>query len=115
MAIPLIILAIGSIVAGYIGIPHALGGHNWIHGFLDPVFTFGAHAAEAAHEDTAMELMLMGVSTAVAFLGIGIGCLLAPARARLFAWFPVLTAALTPPPGARDTDLSDNSRRLELR
>jgi spermidine synthase len=28
------------------------------------------------------------------FLGIGVGCLLAPARARLFAWFPVLTAAL---------------------
>src|SRR3954470_15468310 len=28
------------------------------------------------------------------FLGIGIGCLLATARARLFAWFPVLTAAV---------------------
>ena len=28
------------------------------------------------------------------FLGIGIGCLLAPARVRLFAWFPVLTAAV---------------------
>jgi spermidine synthase len=28
------------------------------------------------------------------FLGIGIGCLLAPARARLFAWFPVLTSAV---------------------
>ena len=28
------------------------------------------------------------------FLGIGVGCLLAPARARLFAWFPVLTAAV---------------------
>ena len=28
------------------------------------------------------------------FLGIGIGCLLAPVRARLFAWFPVLTAAV---------------------
>src|SRR4051812_38660826 len=28
------------------------------------------------------------------FLGIGIGCLLAPARARLFAWFPVLTTAV---------------------
>jgi SAM-dependent methyltransferase len=28
------------------------------------------------------------------FLGIGIGCLLASARARLFAWFPVLTAAV---------------------
>jgi spermidine synthase len=28
------------------------------------------------------------------FLGIGIGCLLAPARVRLFAWFPVLMAAV---------------------
>jgi SAM-dependent methyltransferase len=28
------------------------------------------------------------------FLGIGIGCLLAGSRTRLFAWFPVLTAAL---------------------
>jgi SAM-dependent methyltransferase len=26
------------------------------------------------------------------FLGIGVGCLLAPARARLFLWFPALTA-----------------------
>jgi hypothetical protein len=29
-----------------------------------------------------------------AFLGIGIGCLLAPARVRLFPWFPVLMTAL---------------------
>ena len=28
------------------------------------------------------------------FLGIGIGCLLAPARVRLFTWFPVLMAAV---------------------
>ena len=28
------------------------------------------------------------------FLGIGIGCLLAPARARLFAWFPLLQFAV---------------------
>ena len=28
------------------------------------------------------------------FLGIGVGCLLAPARVRLFAWFPVLMAAV---------------------
>src|SRR5687767_11793266 len=28
------------------------------------------------------------------FLGIGVGCLLASARVRLFAWFPVLTAAV---------------------
>ena len=36
MAIPLIVLAIGSVVAGYVGIPHALGGHNAIEGFLEP-------------------------------------------------------------------------------
>jgi spermidine synthase len=28
------------------------------------------------------------------FLGIGVGCLLAPARARLFPWFPALTAVV---------------------
>jgi SAM-dependent methyltransferase len=28
------------------------------------------------------------------FLGIGIGCLLAPARSRLFRWFPILQAAV---------------------
>ncbi len=28
------------------------------------------------------------------FLGIGVGCLLAPSRARLFAWFPLLQAAV---------------------
>ncbi len=82
MAIPLILLAIGSIVAGYIGVPHALGGHNWIHGFLDPVFTSGVHAAAEAHEDTTMELILMGVSTAVAFLGIGIAAVLFLKRPR---------------------------------
>ncbi len=52
MAIPLIILAIGSIVAGYVGIPHALGGHNAIEGFLEPAFevhqTAGGEATAAA-------------------------------------------------------------------
>ena len=28
------------------------------------------------------------------FLGIGVGCLLAPSRMRLFAWFPLLQAAV---------------------
>ena len=38
MAIPLIVLAIGSVVAGYIGVPHALGGSNRIESFLEPSF-----------------------------------------------------------------------------
>jgi NADH-quinone oxidoreductase subunit L len=46
MAIPLIILAIGSIGAGYIGVPHALGGSNRIELFLEPSF----EVAESARE-----------------------------------------------------------------
>ena len=38
MAIALVVLAIGSVVAGFIGVPHALGGHNQIEAFLAPSF-----------------------------------------------------------------------------
>ena len=38
MAIALIVLAIGSVLAGYIGIPHALGGHNTLGEWLQPSF-----------------------------------------------------------------------------
>jgi NADH-quinone oxidoreductase subunit L len=44
MAIPLIVLAIGSIVAGYIGVPHALGGSNRIERFLEPSFEVSENA-----------------------------------------------------------------------
>jgi NADH-quinone oxidoreductase subunit L len=100
MAIPLILLAIGSIGAGYVGVPHALGGSNRIEAFLEPSFEAhgpgaskaagaaepggvqlsavqapDAHADEQGHgaaADEATELMLMGVSTGVAIAGIGI-------------------------------------------
>jgi NADH-quinone oxidoreductase subunit L len=83
MAIPLIVLAIGSVVAGYVGVPHALGGHNRIEGFLEPAFevhgpaTSGepaeAAAAHAPAEDlVAVERMLMGLSTGIALAGIGL-------------------------------------------
>ena len=75
MAFALIVLAIGSVLAGYIGVPHALGGSNWIEGFLHPSFLpVGAphEAAEAAHADASVELLLMGLSVGLAFAGIGI-------------------------------------------
>ena len=112
-------LAIGSVGAGYVGVPHALGGSNAIETFLHPSFhpasvhgpavagaptdhaevadgspsrpstdapaapsrpTHGApaasdHGAAAGHDDpnkTQTELTLMGVSTVLAFLGIGL-------------------------------------------
>jgi NADH-quinone oxidoreductase subunit L len=38
MAFALIVLALGSVLAGYVGIPHALGGHNNFGTFLEPSF-----------------------------------------------------------------------------
>ena len=78
MAIALVVLALGSILAGFIGIPHALGGHNQIEAFLAPSFTaIGAPAVEhapaaAGHDETSTELALMLLSTLVALAGIGV-------------------------------------------
>ena len=47
MAIPLIVLAIGSILAGYVGVPHALGGSNRIERFLEPSFEALDRAGQA--------------------------------------------------------------------
>ncbi len=94
MALPLILLAVGSIFAGYVGVPHALGGSNRIESFLEPSFeahstaapgaaapvaepqtapaAADAHAAEETHADAGTELMLMAISSGIAVAGIGI-------------------------------------------
>jgi NADH-quinone oxidoreductase subunit L len=79
MALALIVLAFGSIVAGYVGVPHAIGGSNRIETFLEPSLSVEAPSAvgepAAPHEaggDTSNELTLMAVSTGVALAGIGI-------------------------------------------
>jgi len=46
MATALIVLAIGSVLAGYIGVPHAIGGSNRLEAYLEPSFT--AHAVRPA-------------------------------------------------------------------
>src|SRR5687767_6865602 len=38
MATALIVLAIGSVLAGYVGVPTALGKNNWIEHYLHPNF-----------------------------------------------------------------------------
>jgi NADH-quinone oxidoreductase subunit L len=73
MAIALIVLAVGSLAAGYIGVPAALGGSNQLEHFLEPSFTAGAAAAHGeAHPSLALEFGLMGASTLAAFAGIAI-------------------------------------------
>ncbi|MEW6322391.1 MAG: NADH-quinone oxidoreductase subunit L [Acidobacteriota bacterium] len=100
MAVALVALALGSVLAGYLGVPHALGGHNQLGAWLAPSFAApcapaeagapagleglaleacapGEEAAaagtpEAADEaaKTRLELTLMAVSSGIAVLGI---------------------------------------------
>ena len=100
MAVVLILLAVGSVLAGYAGVPAALGGRNHIEHFLAPSFAApgveergerGASPAEARAEMSlgseakgegghepgesgvhAAELGLMAFSSGIAFAGIGI-------------------------------------------
>ena len=70
----LVILAVLSLVGGWIGIPAALGGSNQFEHFLEPVIAkHGGEVAEAAggaaHHDP-MEYGLMIVSVAIALGGI---------------------------------------------
>jgi len=71
MALALVVLAAGSVAAGYAGLSHALGGSNRLEQFLAPSFTVGAetHAAEASES---LELGLMAVSSLVALGGIAL-------------------------------------------
>jgi NADH-quinone oxidoreductase subunit L len=50
MAAALIVLAIGSVAAGYVGVPAALGGNNWIEHYLHPSFV--AHGVGGEHRET---------------------------------------------------------------
>jgi NADH-quinone oxidoreductase subunit L len=70
MALALIVLAVGSVVAGYVGLPGVLGGGDWFARFLEPAF--GVHPAEEAVAEHGLEVTLMLVSSLVAVGGIGV-------------------------------------------
>lgn len=69
MTIPLIVLAVLSIVGGWVGIPAVLAPHaHWLEEFLQPVFAASTRIKEIAHPDHTTEWMLIGVSVAVALV-----------------------------------------------
>ncbi len=65
MLTPLVILAVLSVIGGWVGVPEAMGGHAEIAHFLSPV----TGAAHEATEGRSMELLLAAVSVAVALTG----------------------------------------------
>ncbi len=71
MTLPLVVLAIGALFAGWIGLPAVFGGSQFAH-WLEPVV--GAHAE--THASHALELGLMASSIAVAAFGFYIAYLM---------------------------------------
>ncbi|SFM89139.1 NADH-quinone oxidoreductase subunit L [Thermodesulforhabdus norvegica] len=68
MLIPLFILAVLSVVGGYINIPEALGGKSHLHHFLEPI-TEHAYRVEWPHYPHFLEYALMIISVTLAFIG----------------------------------------------
>jgi NADH-quinone oxidoreductase subunit L len=117
MTVPLMALAVGAIVAGFVGIPAALGGGNAIEHFLHPSFSAssGAHgdshgasagdhqtgaaagqgaAAHAAEDDhggglshTTIERLLMVFSVLIAAIGIALAW-------KFYVWSPEISERL---------------------
>jgi NADH-quinone oxidoreductase subunit L len=78
MTVPMIILAVFSVIAGYVGVPKILGGGNWIEHFLGGSLGWYAPEAavsEAAHASTGTEWALLILSVVVALAGIGLAYL----------------------------------------
>jgi len=68
MTLPLMILALLSIIGGWVGVPAALGGHDEIGAFLEPVLANGVQVTEVVSHST--ELGLAAISVLVALLGL---------------------------------------------
>jgi NADH-quinone oxidoreductase subunit L len=71
MTVPLIILAALSVIGGYVGIPHILGGGNRIEAWFEPVFAPAQHLSQSAADHAGgPELLVMAISIVIALFGI---------------------------------------------
>ena len=66
MTIPLIVLAVLSVIGGFVGVPESLGGKHLLGEFLSPVIVT-EKVSTLAHST---EYMLMGISVAIATIAI---------------------------------------------
>ena len=72
MTVPLMVLAVGSVLAGYIGLPKWLGPNlfeHWLEPVFEPVQAAAAATEEAAHHSAGLEIGMAAVSVAIAVVG----------------------------------------------
>ncbi|MDQ3019163.1 MAG: NADH-quinone oxidoreductase subunit L [Bacteroidota bacterium] len=76
MTVPLIILAILSIVGGFIGVPEVYGMHTYLKEWLEPVFFRSNEVLAVIHPvaepSHAIEFLLVGLSVLASIVGISI-------------------------------------------
>lgn len=70
MTVPLMVLAVLSVVGGFMGIPEVLHGSHWLKGFLAPVFAASSAHTEVHALDHTLELTLMGTVVALTLVVI---------------------------------------------
>ena len=73
---PLVVLAIGASLAGFLETPVTLGGIHALSGFLSPVFDHGAEHGTAHHVSVGTEVLLQLLATAAALSGIAVAWML---------------------------------------
>lgn len=79
MTVPLMVLAVLSIIGGWIGMPHVLGATNYFEHWLEPVMAgsrMTSHALASGGADTGMELGLMAISVVLVLISIYVAYLL---------------------------------------
>jgi NADH-quinone oxidoreductase subunit L len=76
MTVPLMILAVLSVIGGFVGVPAVLGGSNHFEHFLEPVFSAGLANVPSHHLSHAVEYALMAASVLIALAGIGLAYLM---------------------------------------
>jgi NADH-quinone oxidoreductase subunit L len=69
MTIPLQFLAVGSLIAGWVGVPHVFHLHNYFEQFLEPVFSYPMMIERSVHA-VWIEWVAMGLSLGIAFSGL---------------------------------------------
>jgi len=82
MRVPLVLLALGSIFAGWLATPEFMWGSLW-EGWLEPVFSAGGLANHAASED---ELRYMGLTLGISAFGFLLAFLFRSPENKIADW-----------------------------